>query len=38
MEYFARCITRKEQPQPSGENSLQNMRLLEEIQRESHQL
>lgn len=31
MEYFARCIERNEQPSAGGENSLRNVRIVEEI-------
>lgn len=31
LDYFARCIERKEQPIPGGENSLKNLRLVEEV-------
>jgi D-xylose 1-dehydrogenase (NADP+, D-xylono-1,5-lactone-forming) len=31
MEYFARCIEKGERPLPGGENSLGNIRIVEEI-------
>ncbi|MBM2840779.1 MAG: Gfo/Idh/MocA family oxidoreductase, partial [Bacteroidetes bacterium] len=31
LEYFAQCIERNEQPFPDGENSLRNLRLMEEV-------
>jgi predicted dehydrogenase len=31
LEYFARCIEHKEKPFPDAENSLKNLRLLEEV-------
>jgi predicted dehydrogenase len=31
MEYFARCITKKERPLPDGENSVHNLKILERV-------
>jgi xylose dehydrogenase (NAD/NADP) len=31
LEYFARCIEHKERPFPDGENSLKNLRLVEDV-------
>jgi predicted dehydrogenase len=31
LEYFARCIERKERPHPDAENSRKNIRLVEEV-------
>ena len=35
VEYFARCIMRGEEPFLGGANSLRNMELLEQLQRDS---
>lgn len=31
MEYFARCIEQRKRPAPDGENSVQNLKILERI-------
>jgi hypothetical protein len=31
MDYFASCIEKKVEPDPGGENSLKNLRLMEEV-------